>query len=212
VAVQAGGIHDLNRTEDIEFGARLLKHCIMLPVIGYSLKPITFDKFMKSLDIRIKPKLFIGTYTSELRYVKGLKDYLRREFRNKIDMISGMGYTWKKIFYEAIRLHELKGIKLFLWIMYHLIFYIFAKLLRKKIYSHSDLINNGSLCDVAMFLNYVALVIRLLKSNKISVNKARELIYELLRDKNKVKAYQYYLTLNPEALRNALRGYYLTGK
>jgi len=212
VALQAEGIHDLNRAEDIEFGARLLKHCAMLPVIDNSLRPINFDRFMKSLDIIIEPKFFIGTYTSEIRYAKGLKDYLRREFWNKINMISGMGYTWKKVFYEAIRLHKLTGFKLFIWVIYNLIFYILARLLRKKIYSHSDLINNGSLCDVAMFLNYIALIIKLLRINKIPINEAHKLINDLLQDKNKVKVYQYYLALNPKALRNALRGYYFTGE
>jgi len=211
-ALQAGGIHDLNRAEDIEFGARLLKHCIMLPMINDSLRPITFNKFMKSLDMTIRPRFFIWTYTSEIRYTKGFKDYIRREFGNKINMISGMGYTWKKIFYEAIRLRELTGFKLFIWIIYHLIFYILAKLLRKEIYNHSDFINNGSLCDVAMFLNYIALVIKLLRINKIPANKACELINDLLQNKNKFKIYQYYLALNFEAFRNALRGYYFTGE
>jgi hypothetical protein len=207
-ALHAGGIHDLNRTEDIEFGARLLTRCIMLPVLDEGFKPIPFSYFMKDLDFIIRPRTFITTYSSERRYVKDLKEYIKREFRNKIDMICGMGYTWKKIFYEAVRLHRLKNLKLLIWIAYHLTLYVVARLLRRRIYSYSDYINNGSFCDITMFLNYIALMMRLARIGKVKLSEVRELVKKILQDENKVKTIQYYLALYPEALQEALKGYY----
>ena len=209
VIIRAGGIYDLNRAEDIELCARLTKHCIVLPVIDESLTPISFGTFMKQLNTEIMIPFFLTTYFSEIRYAKNLLDYIKREFRNKVDMISGMGYTWRKIIYEASRLRKLTDLKILIWIIYHLIFHILTILFQKQINEYSKIINNGSLCDVAMFLNYIAFVVNLIRNQEINdVQKFINHIKDFLHNEYKAKAIQYYLTLNPEALRKALKGYY----
>lgn len=168
-AFNAGGFRDLNRAEDIEFGGRLIKKslCHMLPVIDGDYKLVSFNEFMKPIDYIAQPKFFVSTFVSERRYVKNLWHYIAREVRNKIDMICGMGYTPKKIILEALFLHKLRGLKLLIWIFYHIVFYVLAVFSHKKISNNHYYINNGSLCDVAMFLNYLALIMNLVKNNEI---------------------------------------------
>lgn len=210
--LSSGGIRDLNRTEDIEFCARLVKQCVMLPVLNANLRPISFNEFMREIDVIFKPEFFIKTYTSERRYAKDLISYTKRELRNKLDMICGMGYTWRKIIYEALFLHRLRGLKAFLWILYHSTFYVMAKALRREIGSYHNIINNGALCDVAMFLNYIALVVNLVKygTKNFDTNELRQVIKKILMSNGKDKAITYFLSFEPEALRLAFKGQYFT--
>jgi cell division septal protein FtsQ len=59
-----------------------------------------------------------------------------------------------------------------------------------------------------MFLNYIALMMRLARIGKVELSGVRELVKKILQDESKVKAIQYYLALYPEALQEALKGYY----
>jgi len=209
-ALSSGGINDLNRTEDIEFGARLLKRCIMIPVLDASMKPLSFSTFMKPIEFMPRPRFFVTTYSSERRYAKGLIGYFRRELRNKVDMIRGMGYTWRKIILEGLFLHGLQGLKRFVWILYHFAFFILAKFLHRKMYSYHKYINNGSLCDVAMFLNYVALIVNLSKVRTIdstSLTEYIDAIKGMLKFRGNVIT--YFLRFEGKGLlRKALRGEY----
>ena len=218
VALNVGGILDLNRTEDIEFGARLIRECIMLPVLEV-LRPVEFSEFMRPLEniTSSRPKLFISTYFSEIRYSKNLLHYLRRELRNKVDMICGMGYTPVKVVRECRLLRKFKGVGFLSCVFYHLLFFALVKLLRRPISTHSMLINNGSLCDVAMSLNYIALIVNLLKKEFSGKTKpysdSRELIkYVKNVVKGKDHAVSYYLSLKPEVLRKVLEGEFFYGK
>jgi len=213
VALNAGGIHDLNRTEDIEFCARLIKYSIVLPVVDESFRILSDNIFMNGLDsYEAETMFFISTYLSERRYAKGLRGYIKRELRNKIDMICGMGYTWKKLLREAVYLCNIFSLKsslrILLWLLYHTTFYILVRILRRKIYSHHNAINNGSLCDIAMFLNYIALKINMLKNGLGSVTELRRWVKEALTNKDLAKVIAYFHSLEPDALRQALRGQY----
>jgi glycosyltransferase involved in cell wall biosynthesis len=216
-ALNVGGILDLNRTEDIEFGARLTRECVMLPVLE-GLRPVEFSEFMRPLEttLMLRSRLFVSTYPSERRYSKGLMNYLKRELRNKIDMIYGMGYTPTKIVRECKILHKFREVEFLLCIFYHLLFFALTMLMRRSINVHSILINNGSLCDIAMSLNYIALVVNLLrrKLNRINLHSNS---YELIKYikamiRNKGYAVTYYLSLRPEVLEKALKGEFFYGE
>lgn len=211
MAINAGGFYDLNRTEDIEFGGKIIKQYIMLPVLDENYKPIPFSKIMRSIEILSKPQFFISTFASEIRYSRNFTDYLKREMRNKIDMICGMGYTPSKIVLEALFMRRLPWIRLIIWVFYHLFFYILARLKLKKISNYHKYVNNGSLCDVAMFLNYIALTVNLIKSRKdTNVNEFLHHIKELLRKRGKIIA--YFLLFEPKSLKLALQEQYFTLK
>jgi hypothetical protein len=210
IALEVGGISDLNRTEDIEFCARLSKKCIVLPVLrGFDF--MSDEEFMKSLDMHshyVKNTL-ITTYVSERRYAKNFLNYIRREFRNKIDMIHGMGYGHPEtIIRECVFLRKFKGFKMLLCIIYHLFLLILTRVLKKSIYTHDYIINNGSLCDIVMTFNYLALISYVVRGHINVSSKAYEEV--LLNIKRLVKAnssiLSYYLAHRPETVQLALSG------
>jgi glycosyltransferase involved in cell wall biosynthesis len=208
-----GGIRDLNRTEDIELCARLAKHSIVLPVLAEDLRPLPESTFMRGLEAYEAKSLFpISTYLSERRYAKRFRDYIRRELRNKLDMIRGMGYTWEKLLKESIYLHHtfsLKNLpKILLWLIYHGAFYILAKMLQREIYNYCDFINNGSLCDVAMFLNYIALKSQYIRKGLGSMIELKQWIGEVLGNEKMLRVVAYFLRFKPSVLNRAFKGEY----
>jgi glycosyltransferase involved in cell wall biosynthesis len=123
-AIGAGGIFDLNRTEDIEFAARVAKNYEMLPV----LEPYTYRPLERPFMRPVRPmnplsrNLFITTFLSERRYAKSLIGYFKRELRNKLDMIRGMGYRPSKMLRELLYLRKYRGHILLVALAYHLLF------------------------------------------------------------------------------------------
>lgn len=193
-AIKVGGINDLNRTEDIEFAARIARHYRILPV----LKPFSYgllDKpFMRAVGLtKSKQRFFIYTYVSERRYAKSILGYLRREFGNKIDMIRGMGLTPLKIVRELWFLRKYRGIMLIIALAYHLLFWFITKMMHLPIYSHNQYINNGSYVDYKMFINYVELVKELVKKEAINSNDAKHYILEYLRGR-KIRGIVEYMS------------------
>ncbi|MEM1714002.1 MAG: glycosyltransferase family 2 protein [Desulfurococcaceae archaeon] len=181
-AVSVGGIMNLNRTEDIEFAARIAKHYEILPVI----KPFSYElldrPFVKGGHI-VKPKtnLFITTFVSERRYAKSILGYLKRELGNKIDMIRGMGYTPAKIIRELLYLRKFRGITFIISFAYHILFWLLTRMLFLPIYNHTPYVNNGSYVDYMMFTNYAKLLDEKSKSGEIKRSNARHQILKYLK-------------------------------
>jgi len=191
-AVSVGGINDLNRTEDIEFAARVAKNYEMLPI----LKPHTYLpsewSFLKPITPqRRSNRFFITTYISERRYVKSFIGYLRRELRNKLDMIRGMGYTPSKIIQELLYLRNYRGITFFIALAYHMFFFFLVKIMRLPIYSHHPYLNNGSFVDYKMFINYANLLGQLVTSGEMKIDEARHQIVSYLKAQRIRKIVEY---------------------
>lgn len=192
----------------------------MLPVINEKLEPVNFSEFMKLLErsqifeelYTPSRKLFISTYFSERRYVKSFLGYLVREFKNKLDTIPAMGYTPKKIVLEALFLRKLHGLKLFIWILYHFLFYLMGILARRPIQNHDPYINNGSLCDLAMTLNYLVYIVRLVRNRSLTLNDVQRLNFHIKALlSNRANIVEYYSRFNKDIIIQALQGIYFEG-
>jgi glycosyltransferase involved in cell wall biosynthesis len=197
-AIGAGGISDLNRTEDIEFAARVAKNYEMLPTLEpYTYRPLE-RPFVRAVTSgarvqRTSSKLFITTFLSERRYARSLIGYFKREFRNKLDMIRGMGYRPSKLLRELLYLRKYRGVGLLIALAYHLFFYFITTGLRLPIYDHHPYLNNGSYVDYKMFSNYVELLRQLVKEGEIEVSEFRDVISKYLDDE-KLKSIMEYLS------------------
>ncbi len=210
IALKVEGISDLNRTEDIEFCAKLSKECIIIPLLK-DLEPVGDKEFMKPLDInsRHQKNLLITTYASERRYAKNFLNYLHRELRNKIDMIRGMGYgNPETIIRECVFLRNFKNFKALLCVIYHLFFLVLTKILRKNVYTHDYIIiiNNGSLCDIAMTFNYSVLISKVMRGqiniSSVAFEEALSNIKRLVKS-NSV-ALSTYIANKPEIMQHFL--------
>ena len=185
LALKVGGFQDLNRTEDVEYCAKLAKERISLPLID----PATFrlllseplEKFHEKNHLYKNPsaRMFIQTYSSERRYAKTFRGYIKREFNNKIDMICGLGLTPRKIVRELWFLKKIRGLNFLIGIFYHLTFWFITVLLKRKIYTHSRYLSNSVLCDYGMIINYIELLKKAIKLGLIMSNKAIKYFREI---------------------------------
>ena len=188
LALKVGSIQDLNRTEDVEFCARLAKEKIVLPLIDpaiLSLFKLPLEKHHGREHQYRNPstRMFIQTYSSERRYSKTLLEYIKREFNNKIDMTCGLGLTPAKIVRESWFLRKMRGIDFLIRVFYHLIFWFITVLIRRKIYSHSKYLSNGVLCDYVMFVNYMELLKKATKLGLVDSDEKIRYIQEALTNK-----------------------------
>jgi hypothetical protein len=87
------------------------KNYEMLPTLEpYTYRPLE-RPFIRAVasEMRVQRtsgKSFITTFPSERRYAKSLIGYFKREFKNKLDMIRGMGYRPSKLLRELLYLQE----------------------------------------------------------------------------------------------------------
>jgi glycosyltransferase involved in cell wall biosynthesis len=164
-ALKIGNFQDLNRTEDVEFCARLAESKLVLPLID----PATFSPYDIASTLEKEhakmhqyknpsSQLFVETYGSERRYSTNFLGYLRREFNNKIDMIRGLGLTPSKIVREQWFLRKTRGAVFFISVYYHLAFWFITLLTRKEIFAHSKYLSNSLFGDLTMVINYVELL------------------------------------------------------
>jgi glycosyltransferase involved in cell wall biosynthesis len=165
LALNVGAFQDLNRTEDVEFCARLAKENMVLPLMD----PTTFRYYANVSELEKEhgkkheyanpsSKMFVETYASERRYVISFSGYLKRELNNKIDMIRGLGLNPTKIVRELWFLKKMRGSSFLISAYFHLSFWLITKLTSKEIFEHSKIFSNNVLCDYVMFNNYSGLL------------------------------------------------------
>ncbi|CCC81988.1 glycosyltransferase [Thermoproteus tenax] len=212
-ALRAGGLRDLNRAEDVEFASRVASNCVMLPILSRSYESIPLSRLMRSLELRVSLRFFVTTFVSERRYVKSLLHYLRRELRNKLDTVRALGYTPTRIVREGYYVRGLRWLKLVVWIAYHLALWLANTMMGRTPYMNSKYLNNGSACDVAMFLNYIALTVRIYRDRGDGklLSRVREFTRAWLKERG--SAIAYYLAHSPDSLKLAFKGqFFLVGR
>lgn len=213
LALKVGSIQDLNRTEDVDFCARLAKAKVVLPLIdceNLSLLKSSLEEYHgeeKVLGYQKRryhfgnpSKMFVQTYSSERRYSKNFLEYVKREISNKIDMTCGLGLTPTKIVREFWFLRKTRGIRFLISVFYHLTFWFITVLIKRNIYSHSKYLSNNVLCDYVMFVNYVELLKKATKKGFINSNKANGFIQEALTSKKIRSILAYAKSLSTRAL------------
>ena len=88
---------DLNRAEDVDRYVRLIKS-------GIKYLPITTNtplyREVRIIQYNGVITTYINTLSSEIRYVRSINEYLRRELRNALDMLVGGAYTLTKFIRE----------------------------------------------------------------------------------------------------------------
>jgi len=102
--LEKNNFRDLNRTEDIDLYTRLLQ------------KNLVIKLFIKGrLKSEIRPKesaiikslsSFVITTSSEARYVKGAFNHIKREMRNKLDLVTGGAITLPKFVREDLYVYR----------------------------------------------------------------------------------------------------------
>jgi len=184
LALDVGSFQNLNRTEDVEFCARLTEKNMVLPLMD----PTTY-KFYDNVSELEKDhgkmhqysnpssKIFVETYASERRYARGFSGYLKRELNNKIDMICGLGLSPTKVIRELWFLRRIRGVIFLISVYYHIGFWLLTKLMRKEIFSHSTSLSNNVLSDCVMIVNYVKSLSRATRLGLIEREYADRLIH-----------------------------------
>jgi len=148
----------LNRSEDVELAARLSRrgYLYVIPRLKGLVKPLRYDLH---LQVGSVGKL-IPTMQSELRYVKSLLGYFKRELRNKIDYVKGSGATPSKFVREEYFIwRKWRGFGVFTVLLRSigfLVVYLLAKILRVERYVHDEDLTNHFYNDF-MLLKDVAL-------------------------------------------------------
>ena len=143
------GYKNLNRSEDVELSARLSKKGLLyiLPRLKPLMrlgKPLRYNLNLKTKKIIAK---LIPTANSELRYVRHLGEYFRRELYNKLSYIQGSGVTPQKLVREEYYVwrywRELGLLGIIVRFIAFLLVYFLAKALRLPQYEHDpDLTNH----------------------------------------------------------------------
>jgi len=183
LARKVGGFQDLNRTEDVEFCARLAQEKMLLPLIN----PATFSIFNNVSDLEKDhgkkhrygnptSRIFVQTYSSERRYSRSFQEYLRRELNNKLDMVRGLGLTPTKILRELWFLRRIRGLNFLISVYYHIAFWLLAVLMKKEIYVHSKHLSNNVLSDYTMLVNYAEMLKNAARSGLVERTDAIKLI------------------------------------
>jgi ribonucleotide reductase beta subunit family protein with ferritin-like domain len=135
--------------------------------------------------------MFVGSYASERRYARDFSGYLKRELKNKIDMICGFGLSPTKIIRELWFLRKMRGANFLVSVSYYLGFWFMTKLTRKEIFEHSTSLSNNVLSDYVIFINYVKSLSRATRLGLIEREYADRLIQKVFAGEKTRSAVQY---------------------